>query len=174
MRAAALKHGWGAGGSVRSRRDAAAAKGDCAAPVRREGGRGFLPMSGDARAPDGLFPRSLAAFLVVLDVGVALHLVRNLARMLVQIFLPPGRFFFVLAAARLVDLGPRRHLSGVERNLVVVLRAALCRFARAAAKQAFNDVRNPPGGFARAFEELRRLYASRRGLRPLPVGRRRR
>ena len=46
--------------------------------------RGFRPISGTAPlAPVGLFPpRSLAAFLVALNVGVALLLVRHLARMI--------------------------------------------------------------------------------------------
>ena len=110
-------------------------------------------MSGDARAPDGLFPRSLAAFLVALDVGVALHLVRHLARMIAQIFLPPRRFFFVLAAARLVDLGPRRHLSGVERNLVVVLRAAFAGALAPPPSKLSRMFAIPPASFARAFEE---------------------
>ena len=38
------------------------------------GALGFVPMSGDARAPVGLFPpRSLAAFLVVIEVGGVLQ-----------------------------------------------------------------------------------------------------
>ena len=89
-RAAVLKHGRGAGALVGNRRDATS-NGARAAPVRPGGGRqGFVPSTGDARAPVGLLPRSLAAFaFVVLDVGVALHFVGNFAREFLQIFLPP-------------------------------------------------------------------------------------
>ena len=49
--------------------------------------RGFFPMSGNARAPVGLFPpRSLSSFPVALEVGVVLPFVRHLARELLQIF----------------------------------------------------------------------------------------